>query len=374
MIVYHGTTAQRALKIRAQGFLPRQPSHRVWFAKGKGYALRRARTQARRAHDRPVVLTCELDINRMRQRLGEKQVFYNGGIVAIGAPVPATVLREQPAGETPSSPEELVSWVNSLLGLKPYKGVNRRHPGIDPLSRWVLQRLAAPSGGRIQPGELLDRARQCLPEFFAGVEIDPTDFYVSRKAELSETDVDEPPVDLSPREVEALECLVANSPGRRIRGLSMLAELEDPDLFEWCVMYLADEAMEVRVAALRAMLRADDGDSEVIEPHAASDDRRIRGAAIAALARHSEADAPGWFERGLRDPSVSVRLETAALLPRLDPAEHRSIFELALADSNDQVVWMARKLTAGKGFGNVDRTLAWSWAPRTSRPSRNDFR
>ena len=174
--------------------------------------------------------------------------------------------------------------------------------------------------------------------------------------------------------MEALDCLVASSVARRIRGLTLLAELEDPDLFEWCVMYLEDEATEVRVAALRTMLLAEEGDTEIIEPLVGSDDRRIRGAAVAAMARHSEADAPRWFERGLRDRAVCVRLETAALLSRLDPVEHRLLFELALADSNDQVVRIAQKLTAGKGFGSVERALAWSWAPRTSRPSRNDFR
>jgi hypothetical protein len=374
MIVYHGTTGQRALKIRTQGFLPKPPSHRVWFAKGRGYSLRRARTQARRAHDRPVVLTCEIDLNRLRERLGERQVFYNGGIVAVNGAVPPSVIRVHPATDTPSSPEELVAWVNDLLGLKPYKGVSRRHPGIQELSLWVLQRLADPSTGRVQRGELLDRARHCLPELFAGVVIDPVDLHVSTKNEPAEVGVEEPVVDLDPREVEAMDCLAAGSPARRIRGLSLLAELADPDLFEWCVMCLEDEAVEVRVAALRTMLRAEEGDPEVLEPLAGSQDRRVRGAAIAALARHAEDEAPRWFERGLRDPEVCVRLETAALLPRLDASVHRAIFDLALADANDKIVQIAQKLTAGKGYGPVERQFTWRWAPRSQRPGRNDFR
>src|SRR5262245_16950466 len=123
MIVYHGTTQQSALKIRQVGFLPRAPSHRVWFARSRGYSLNRAKTKAGRSHDRPVVLTCEIDISKMRERLGPKRVFYSNGIVAIDGAVPATVLRSHAVIGVPSSPEELAKWVNDLLGLKPYKGV-----------------------------------------------------------------------------------------------------------------------------------------------------------------------------------------------------------------------------------------------------------
>ena len=62
MIVYHGTTRRRAMRIGKEGFLPKKPSRRVWFAQGRGYALGRAKTQARRAHGRPAVLKCEIDL------------------------------------------------------------------------------------------------------------------------------------------------------------------------------------------------------------------------------------------------------------------------------------------------------------------------
>ena len=49
-------------------------------------------------------------------------------------------------------------------------------------------------------------------------------------------------------------------------------------------------------------------------------------------------------------PAIGVALATAGVLGRLDAAEHRAIFELALYDPNPQVAQLARKLTAGKGF------------------------
>ena len=130
MILYHGTTDRQARRICQEGFLPKKPSRRVWFAESRGYAEGRAKTQARRRRDRAVVLTCDINLPQMRDRLGARKMFRRNGVIAIDGFVPVTVLRSHPSLEFPSSPEELAAWVNRLLGLKPYKGVGRRHPGI----------------------------------------------------------------------------------------------------------------------------------------------------------------------------------------------------------------------------------------------------
>jgi hypothetical protein len=358
MIVYHGTTERRARRICTQGFLPRKPSRRVWFAKSKAYAEGRARTQARRSHDRRVVLTCDIDLQEMRARLGAERVVHRSGIVAIDAPVPVSVLRSYPSLDQPTSPAELARWVNHLLGLKPYKGVGRRHPGIERLSKWVVNRASSQQGSRIRPAELLRMARQWLPEYFRGVEVDLGRLKVYPKVETIEVAAHPPPAD--PREEAALRLIGSDRPKQRVRGLKLLAEMEDPDLFDWCAMHLDDEAADVRAAALEMMLRCEDGAPEAIAPLAASADKRIRAGAIAALARHAGRHAARWFERGLRDPSACVRLKVASQLPRLDPARHHAIFELALYDPNPKVAQLAVKLTAGKGFA----TSAWHRPPR----------
>lgn len=149
---------------------------------------------------------------------------------------------------------------------------------------------------------------------------------------------------------EALDCLVAPTPKRRLRGLKLLAEIESANLFNSCTMLLDDESKEVVIAALRTMFRCDAGPPKAILPLAASEDKRIRAAAIAAPTKYSCQDAPRWFERGLKDREACVRLETAALLPQLDPNEHRDLFELALYDPNPEVTRIAQKLTARKGY------------------------
>lgn len=351
MILYHGTTARRAQRISAEGFVPKKPSRRVWFSEGRGYALGRAKTQARRRHDRPVVLVCEVDLSRLRARFGPKRLLHRNGVVAVNGTVPVTVLRSFRGLEVPASLRDLASWVNGILGLKPYKGVGPRHPGILRLSRWVAHRLAFQPGSKLRPAELLHMARQWLPEFFVGVEVDLQRLRAVRRYTTIEVRAEPVPAPGDTREEEALDCLGDPKPGKRARGLSILAELADPDLFDWCVMFLEDEALSVRLAALQTMLRCEEGDAEVIEPFAESSNKRIRGAAIAALARHSGRDAPRWFRRGLKDSQACVRVQTAALLSQLDPGRHRAIFELALYDPNPDVSRAARKLTAKKGYG-----------------------
>jgi hypothetical protein len=351
MIVYHGTTARNALKIEKVGFRPQKPSRKVWFAESKHYALRRAKSKARSARDRPVVLTCDINLSQMRHRLGSRRIFHQNGIVAISATVPPSVLRSSPMLQVGFSPEVLAAWVNRLLALRPHEGVSQRHPGIDRLSRWMVNRLTSGAGSKINTQELLQKAQQWLPEYFVdGTKINFENLRVQRRGKTVEVEMEEPLEEIDTREEEALDCLVAKNPKRRIQGLKLLAELKDPDLFDWCMMFFDDEFIDVRVAVLRTMLHCDDVDTEIILPLAECEEKRLRAAAIAVLAKHSDEDAPHWFEWGLTDNSVCVRLETAALLPQLEPEEHRYIFELALHDPNPRIRHIARQLTIGKGF------------------------
>ena len=356
MIVYHGTSRRRAMRICEVGFLPRKPSRRVWFAEDHGYALGRARTQARRAHDRPVVLTCEVDIQHIRRRLGGKRVFHKNRVIAIDGTIPVTVLRSHPAVDSPTTPKELAGWLNRLLGLKPHKGVPRTHPGVERLSRWVSQRLQHKPRRPARPGELLHLAQHWLPEYFDGVEVDLDRLKVYPKVEQIHVAAEPELAPVDPREIEALECLESDKPARRVRGLKLLVRLEDPDLFEWCAMHLDDEPVEVRVAALRAMLHCRPDDPDLIVPLTECEDKRIRAAAIAALAKHGGAAATGWYERGLKDPEPCVRVETSHVLKYLDPKENRKIFELARHDPNPQIAEEARKLIAHKGYAKATFT------------------
>jgi hypothetical protein len=357
MIVYHGTTAYRARRIAAEGFLPRKPSRRVWFAEARAYALGRAKTQAKRARDTAVVLTCDIDLPQMRKVLGKRKVFHSGGVIAIKAPVPVNVLRSHPGypgyADQPSAPEDLAAWINDVLGLKPYKGVDKRHPGLDRLSRWVVNRMTSQPNSKIRPKQLLGMARRWLPEFFESVQIDLETMRARRSVATIEVEVELPPEPADPREDQALDCLVSDKPARRARGLALLAELADPDLFDWCVMFLGDEA-EVKIAALHTMLSCDEVEAGVILPFASSEDKGIRAAATAALARHGGEGAADWFVQGLKDPEPCVRVETARQLDVLDPAEHKDVFELALCDPNPEIRRRADKLAVGKG-------LASSW-------------
>jgi len=350
MIVYHGTTRKRAQQICTVGFLPKKPSRRVWFAETKRYALGRAKTQARRTRDRPVVLTCEFDVGLARQRFGKNKVFHSNQVIAVKGKVPVSVLRSFPdVVDTPVAPTELANWVNRLLGLKRHKGVGPRHPGIERLSEWVRNRLASRARKTIKPRELVYMARRWVPEFFEGYVIDADHFKAFRHVKTIEveTAIDEVVPD---QELEALECMESPKVKRRIRGLKLLSEIEDPDLFEWCSMYLDDDSVEMRIAALHTMLQCSAIESETILHLADSEDQRIRAAAIAVLAKHGDEDREHWCRIGLTDPSACVRVETAQILPEFDPTKYKAIFNVALHDPNPEIARRAERLTRGKGY------------------------
>ena len=355
MIVFHGTTQRAARRIQREGFFPRAPSRRVWFAKGKGYAQQRARTKARRAGDRAVVLTCNVDLDSLRQRLGGRKVFVGGGVISVAGTVPSTVLRSHGLLGVPSTPDELAHWICAVLDIKRHKGPGKSHPGILRLSLWVQNRIAVNPTGNLSRQELLGLAQQWLPEYFEGVEVDfehlrtlPRATPPSTEGESEPSAQQESPDDR--REEEALECLESDKAKRRVRGLKMLVELEDPDLFEWCTMFLEDPALQVRVQALKGMRHCEEIEPELIEPLTEAADKTIRAAAIEVMAVHGGEEAQKWFWQGVTDPDPHVRLTTARQLEQLDPKENRDIFEAALYDTNPDIARTAQKLTEGKGF------------------------
>lgn len=355
MIAYHGTTRMRARGIFKEGFVPKPPSRRVWFAESRGYALGRAKTQARRATDEPVVLTCDLDLDKLRHDCGSKSVVYRKGIIAINGRVPATVMLSYPFADLATVPDEVADWVNHVLGLAPEDAVQPDRPGLIRLSRWINARLVAEPDEKLLLSELMEKAKRWLPEFFFGVELDSEQLRAHRRVGLTDYEVDARAFEPDPRELEALDCLEAPGARRRARGLSLLAEIRDPDLFDWCTMFLDDEAVTVRVAALQTMLECKDVLPEVVGPFAGAEDRRVRAAAIAALSKHGGDEATDWIKRGLKDPSACVRVAAARFLGKLDARDHRSVFEIALHDPNPDVARRARKTLSEKQRAKTKR-------------------
>ena len=352
MLLYHGTTRRSAEQIALEGFAPRKPSRRVWFAQSKGYALRRAKVKARRSHDRPVVLLCELDLAALKRKLGSKRVVYRAGIVSINGSLPVTVLRHAPGvWDTPSSETELAAWLNNVLGLKAYRGIGRNDAGVIRLARWIRNRRTSQPRSRLRDAEVLERAAGWLPEWFRNVSIDPATLRVHRHAAevtvLPELERSGDPVD-GTDEVE--EALASGNARRRLRGLRRLGRAGDPDLVDWCALLLGDEDHTVRRTALELIARCDEGDPHLLLPYARCSHKGLRSAAVAGMARLGGEDAAEWCSLGLRDPDDVVRLATARELTRFDPRRHRRLFELALYDPNAQVAEIARKLSAHQGY------------------------
>ena len=349
MNFYHGTTLQNAIKIAEMGFLPRKGV--VWFTTSKHRAQRRAKQKARKIASSPFVFTCEINVQNLSNRLGKHLVMRSKGFLAIRRRVPPTVIL--------NSSELIAKWVSQILQGESYESISPDHPGIDRLSRWVENRMNAGTDKAIRPKELSQRLQQWLPDFFRRITIIPENLRFDYSPELVGFEIEPSSEPVDSREENALDALTHAKPKRRIRGLELLAQLEHEDLYDWCTLLLLDESAEVRIAALQTIVQCDDGDPEAIQPFAESENKRIRAAAIAALAKHSAEDAPRWFERGLKDREACVRLETASLLPTLDVSQHRRIFELALYDPNPSIKHLAEKLTAGKGYADARQMRSW---------------
>ena len=244
-----------------------------------------------------------------------------------------------------NTPEEVADWVNHLLGRRTPRGVSPSHPGLVRLWRWHQHRITIQPERRTDAKEFLKKAQQWLPEYFRDhVELGKLEFSHPRSKAKPKIPPQETPND--ELQEKTLSWLESSNAQHRVRGLRRLAELKVADLFDWCLMFLEDESRDVRVAALQGMIHCDEIDRTVLAPLAKSDDVRIRASAVAVLAKHGGGGAARWFERGLKDPSACVRLETAALLDHLDHDGNRSLFEIALHDPNPSVVRYARKAIA----------------------------
>jgi len=351
MIVYHGTTVQRARRICREGLLPLPPSYRVWFAEDRKYAFQRAKTWAHRTSDRAIVLTADVDIAALRTELGRDRVLHKGGIVCISGPVPASMLRWHPEVDLSATPEEVAEWINEILG--PHRRrVDKSHPGVERLARWIDHQVGAQGRSELKWSEILEMATKWLPEHFLGAQVDMGRVRDAPLVGTVHVEVARKRAKADPRIPDALELLADARARRRVRGIRLLAEAQAPDLFDWCTLLLGDDSVTVRLAALEAMLACEDTQPDVLEPLVGSDNKRIRAAALAALAVRG-GDAPHWFKRGLKDPAPCVRVAVARHLGRLDPAKHEALFALALTDPNADVVRFARKLAAEQPYAKA---------------------
>ncbi len=351
MIVYHGTTEKRAKRICAEGFQPKKPSRRIWFAEAWSYAYGRAKTQAQRTKDLPAVLTCDINVNRLRREFGSKRVFHRNSVIAIKGQLPVSVVRSYVGGSgLPRSPREIATWLNGVLRLSRTHGVTKEHPGVRRLSSWIAHRVVMQPRNKFGEAELLYLARRWAPEIFKGRNVDAGALHAAYRVTTIHVDVEAGLTETRRREAHALELLEADKAKQRAKGLNILKLIEDPDLAEWCALCLDDESVEVRIAALQALLTCEQVDTGLVEPFAEAENRRERAFATAVLAKFAGDGAPCWFERGLKDTSPCVRIETARQLKTLNPVRYANIFELALYDSNRTVSSCARKLIQGKGF------------------------
>ncbi len=60
----------------------------------------------------------------------------------------------------------IAHWVNSHLQLDTDKKIDKRHPGLAKMNKWVMEQYEQGRTTSISPGELLEKAKKYLPEYF----------------------------------------------------------------------------------------------------------------------------------------------------------------------------------------------------------------
>ena len=349
MEFYHGTTLSSARGIVENGFRPRGGA--VWFTNNRSYAKNRSEQKARRKNGRPVVIKTELDAEKLRRHLSPGKVQVRGGIIAVNEHLSVQLLQSN-LFELLACPAALSQWINRQFGFYAHNGVSQNHWGVVRLAHWMNNRLQSGTGNRIARQEFFAKGKQWLPTFFDRIPFSPEGLPIQHlqndtiDVTVLYPDTQEKPV--QPIKVDAdytkaITDISDRNPKRRVRGLQSLEKIGTEDLFDWCVLHLEDASVDVVCNALRIMQRCDEGYIAPILGHAESKNKRIRASALAALAKHASDDTERWFERGLKDPEVCVRMEVARLLPMLDKIEYRTLFDIARHDPNSAVKHSAKK-------------------------------
>jgi hypothetical protein len=321
--------------------------------------------------ERPIILTCNIDVSAMMHHAGNGNVFHSRGILSVRGHVSANILCDDPTDvqraakflELPDQPAALARWINRLLELPPHRGVRRRDPGVLRLAKWIQEQIARNPSRQISEFEVAEVASHWLPEFFRGVAVDPARmrslrFRGSATGDLTtlipsaRDDVSTTLHENSAVESEALLCLASDKPRRRIRGLRLLSSIASPgDLVDWCLMLLDDEDVEVAVAALQNLAcHCEQVDRSLVEELTSDQDRRLRAAALEVLAVHDPQETGRWLWQGLSDPEAHVRMRLVRHLDRLDPALHPDVFHTALTDPNPEIARLARRRSEGRGI------------------------
>ena len=349
MEFYHGTTLSNARGIIENGFRPRGGA--VWFTNQWGYAKNRAEQKARRKNGRPIVIRTELDGEKLRTHLGPGKIQIRGGIIAVNEHLSVQLLQSN-LFELLACPVALAQWINRQLGLYSHNGASQNHWGVVRLAHWMNNRMQSGIGTRIDRQEFFMKGKQWLPTFFDRIPFSPEVLPIEHlqndtiAVNVLYPDTQEKPVQpvkIDVHYTKAIADFSDQNPKRQVRGLQFLEKIGTEDLFDWCVLHLEDESVDVICNALRIMQWCDDGYIAPILAHAESKNKRIRASALAALAKHALDDTEHWFERGLKDPEACVRMEVARLLPMLDRIEHRDIFDIARHDPNPAVKHSAKK-------------------------------
>lgn len=164
--LWHGTTEDRAQAIIEQGF--RTPNRKVWFTEERAFARQHARHRASARNETPVVISCEIDLEKSekyQKRQPQIYVFFE----PLGKEVVRSVYVVRKNGISQKVRHQSIDvavtktagklgvlwWMNRYLELEGMTPVGEDNPAVEAIHRWVEAEYAAGRDDPIADEEML---------------------------------------------------------------------------------------------------------------------------------------------------------------------------------------------------------------------------
>jgi hypothetical protein len=189
ILVWHGTTADRAKAIQSDGFKAPRDKGRIWFTRNAAEARQIAKARAAQRGSEPVVFCCNVNLGQYSDIERPNPNWY----VFKQARMDKTVIRsvtgvEKHSEEKPPRQKEkrkdervdvaiintsgklgVLCWVNTYLEQVGKAAVDATHPGVEAIFRWVDTQYASGREELISEAEMLEQVNAHFTEIEGGV-------------------------------------------------------------------------------------------------------------------------------------------------------------------------------------------------------------
>jgi len=143
--LWHGTTEDRTRAIVEQGFRGLGRRALVWFTRNSKFALRVANARAAARHKIPVVISCEINLEKYSAfQKANSQTYVFSSPIGKEVICNVSVVKKDWVFNNPSvqvtktaGKMDILSWINWYLGMGSEAAIGKDHPAVEAIFKWV---------------------------------------------------------------------------------------------------------------------------------------------------------------------------------------------------------------------------------------------